>query len=87
MIDESWFKQQGKFIQRMRKRRFPNDTQTRFAARIGVGVTTIRNLEAGKGGVAWETVAKALAILGMEPQLNQLFTEPPEIKIIGDNNW
>lgn len=87
MIDETWFKQQGKFIQRMRKRQFPGDTQTRFAARIGVGVTTIRNLEAGKGGVAWETVAKVLSMLGMEHQLNTLFTVPPEIKIKGDDNW
>ena len=66
MVDETWFKLQGKFIQRMRKRQFPGDTQTRFAARIGVGVTTIRNLEAGKGGVAWETVVKVLSMLGIK---------------------
>ncbi|UAA39781.1 hypothetical protein KIH87_05330 [Paraneptunicella aestuarii] len=71
----------------MRKRKFPNDTQTRFAARIGVGVTTIRNLEAGKGGVAWETVVKALDILGMKNQLDALFVEPPEIKIKSGESW
>lgn len=87
MIDENWLKQQGAFFQKMRKRRFPKDTQTTFAARIGVGVTTIRNLEAGKGGVAWETVAKALDMLGMKQQLDTLFSEPPEIKIKAGENW
>lgn len=87
MIDENWFREQGKFIQQMRKKRFPKDTQTDFAARIGVGVTTIRNLEAGKGGVAWETVVKALVLLGMQSQLNKLFSEPQEISIAGDDNW
>lgn len=76
MNDDQWFKQKGLFIQQMRKKRFPNDTQSMFAARIGVGLTTIQNLEAGKEGVAWGTVVRALEILGMEQNLETLFSKP-----------
>ncbi len=60
-------------IQTLRKRKFPNDTQKTFAARVGVGLTTIQNLEAGKEGVAWGTVCKVLTILGRKKDLEELF--------------
>jgi len=72
-IDKSWFVETGTKIQQLRKRKYPNDTQTTFAARIGVGVTTIQNLEAGKEGVAWGTVFRVLEILDKSSQMEELF--------------
>ena len=61
------------FKKREGNRKFPNDTQKTFAARVGVGLTTIQNLEAGKEGVAWGTVCKVLTILGRKKYLEELF--------------
>jgi len=72
-IDKSWFVETGTKIQQLRKRKYPNDTQTTFAARIGVGVTTIQNLEAGKEGVAWGTVFRVLEMLDKSSQMEELF--------------
>jgi DNA-binding XRE family transcriptional regulator len=88
MNNDQWFKQKGQFIQQMRKKRFPNDTQSMFAARIGVGLTTIQNLEAGKEGVAWGTVVRALEILGFENGLDNLFSGPDhEVVIKAGEDW
>ncbi|MFT4926663.1 MAG: DNA-binding XRE family transcriptional regulator [Phenylobacterium sp.] len=88
MIDERWFKQKGQFFQQMRKRKFPQDTQRAFAARIGVGLTTIQNLEAGKDGVAWGTIIKVLDILGLEHEVEKLLSLPAyEIKVKAGENW
>jgi DNA-binding XRE family transcriptional regulator len=72
-MDDNWFLDKGEAIQALRKRKYPNDTQKTFAARIGVGLTTIQNLEAGKEGVAWGTVCKVLVILGCKRNLDELF--------------
>jgi len=72
-IDKDWFVTTGTKIQQLRKKKYPNDTQTTFAARIGVGVTTIQNLEAGKEGVAWGTVFRVLEILDKSSQMEELF--------------
>lgn len=72
-MDNDWFLKKGKEIQTLRKRKFPNDTQKTFAARVGVGLTTIQNLKAGKEGVAWGTVCKVLTILGRKKYLEELF--------------
>jgi DNA-binding XRE family transcriptional regulator len=88
MIDERWFKSKGQFFQQLRKKRFPNDTQRDFAARIGVGLTTVQNLEAGKEGVAWSTVVKALDILGLENQLEALLMPPKyEVTVKPGDDW
>ena len=74
-MENEWFLKKGEEIQALRKRRFPNDTQKIFAARVGVGLTTIQNLEAGKEGVAWGTVCKVLTILGRKKDLEALFAD------------
>lgn len=72
-IDKDWFINTGTKIQQLRKKKYPNDTQTTFAARIGVGVTTIQNLEAGKEGVAWGTLIRVLDILDKGSIMDELF--------------
>lgn len=72
-IDKDWFVKAGAKIQQLRKNKYPNDTQTTFAARIGVGVTTIQNLEAGKEGVAWGTVFRVLELLDKNNTIDELF--------------
>jgi hypothetical protein len=34
MDNDQWFKDKGKYIQQMRKKRFPNDTQQMFATSL-----------------------------------------------------
>lgn len=88
IADERWFKQKGQFFQQMRKKKFPKDTQQIFVARIGVGLTTIQNLEAGKDGVAWGTVIKVLDILGLERKIEELLSPPAyEVKIKAGEDW
>ena len=73
-LNSDWFIQKGELVQQLRQAKFPNDTQATFAARVGVGVTTIQNLEAGKEGVAWSTVFKVLELLGKERAFDELFS-------------
>ena len=72
-VDKDWFVKTGTKIQQLRKNNYPNDTQTTFAARVGVGVTTIQNLEAGKEGVAWGTVVRVLEVLDKTSYMEELF--------------
>ena len=75
MIDSNWFKEKGKAIQKLRKQAFPNDTQKTFAARVGVGLTTIQNLEAGQEGIAWGTFIRVFELLNKQQEINALFIE------------
>ena len=74
-MNSDWFAEKGERIQALRKNKFPKDTQKTFAARVGVGLTTIQNLEAGKEGVSWGTCCKVLSLLGKEQALEALFKE------------
>jgi len=88
-MNSDYFLKKGEFIQNLRKKKFPNDNQKVFAARVGVGLTTIQNLEAGKEGVAWGTVCKVLSLLGKEKALEELFTvDPLELDITNElKSW
>lgn len=81
-VDKDWFVKAGTKIQQLRKSKYPNDTQTTFAARVGVGVTTIQNLEAGKKGVAWGTVFRVLELLDKNSAMNELFTPNPDVSTL-----
>ena len=57
-MDNDWFLKKEKEIQTLRKRKFPNNTQKTFAARVGVGLTTIKTLKLEKKGLRGEQSAR-----------------------------
>jgi transcriptional regulator with XRE-family HTH domain len=56
-------------------------TQESLAERMGVGVNTVRRLEDGAHGIALETLARALLVLGELPRLERLLA--PETDALG----
>ncbi|MBL0709704.1 MAG: helix-turn-helix transcriptional regulator [Colwellia sp.] len=62
----------GKLITKQRKIKFPNDSQETFAARIGVGETTMNRIETGKGNVSIVSYLVALNTLELSDRISTL---------------
>jgi uncharacterized protein (AIM24 family) len=62
----------GKLITKQRKIKFPNDSQEIFAARIGVGETTMNRIETGKGNVGITSYLVALNTLELSDRISTL---------------
>jgi len=56
-------------------------TQKSLAERMGVGLNTVRRLESASPGVALETFARALFVIGELPRLERLLA--PETDALG----
>lgn len=56
-------------------------TQSEVAARAGVGINTVSNLEAGRN-VGFETVVKVAMVLGRVDELDELFK--PKVDSLDD---
>lgn len=56
-------------------------TQESLAERMGVGLNTVRRLENGAPGIALETLARALFVLGELPRFERLLA--PETDALG----
>lgn len=68
--------------ERLRKERLAqHKTQAEIAARSGVGVNTVSNLEAGRN-VVFESVVRVAMVLGRLKDLEQLFL--PKLDSLGD---
>lgn len=68
--------------ERLRKERLAQHrTQADVAARAGVGVNTVSNLEAGRN-VAFESVVRVAMVLGRHQDLEQLFQ--PRLESLDD---
>ena len=77
----------GTLIKARRKQLYPNDTQEIFAARIGVGETTMSKIENGKSGVAWNTVFDCLILLNMEQNLKALLSDELQTTLTANTSW
>lgn len=67
---------------RLRKERLLQQmTQSELAARAGIGVNTVSNLEAGRN-VGFETVIRVAMVLGRVKELDELFK--PKIESLDD---
>ncbi|UMZ14471.1 helix-turn-helix transcriptional regulator [Pseudomonas sp. MPFS] len=67
---------------RLRQERLSQQmTQAEVAARAGVGVGTLSNLEAGRS-VAFDSVVRVAMVLGRLPELEQLFL--PQLDSLDD---
>lgn len=68
--------------ERLRKERLARQmTQAEVAARAGIGVNTVSNLEAGRN-VAFETVIRVAMVLGRLKELEELFK--PDLNSLDD---
>lgn len=68
--------------ERLRKERLARQmTQADVAARAGIGVNTVSNLEAGRN-VAFETVIRVAMVLGRLKELEELFK--PDLNSLDD---
>jgi transcriptional regulator with XRE-family HTH domain len=66
--------------QRLRARRLErNETQARFAARLGISIPTLRRMEKGDAACPIGNWAQALEILGAADGLNQLLRAPESL--------
>ncbi|MCP1727907.1 transcriptional regulator with XRE-family HTH domain [Natronospira proteinivora] len=70
-------RQLGANLRAARKRRFPGDTQSDFARRIGVSHYTWRKMEKGDPSVAMGSYLRAAHLLGLAEALVAAF-HPPE---------
>jgi len=77
----------GKLIKAKRKQLYPQDTQEIFAARIGVGETTMSKIENGKPGVAWNTVFDCLILLNMQTNLKALLSDELQTTLKANTSW
>ncbi len=69
-----------KLGQRLRTRRLErNETQARFAARLGISIPTLRRMENGDASCPIGYWAHALAILGAADDLDGLLREPESL--------
>jgi transcriptional regulator with XRE-family HTH domain len=65
---------------RLRTRRLEkNETQARFAARLGVSVPTLRKMEQGEASCTIGHWLQALVILGAEQDMDWLLHEPASL--------
>jgi transcriptional regulator with XRE-family HTH domain len=64
----------GERFKAARKQRFPNDTLSMFALRLGVSRATLQKVEQGDMSVAMGTYYKAARLTGLDSQFDQLFT-------------
>lgn len=68
--------------ERLRKERIARQmTQSEVAARAGVGVNTVSNLESGKN-IGFESVVRVAMVLGRLQELEQLFQ--PKLESLDD---
>ena len=77
----------GKLIKTRRKQLYPRDTQEVFAARIGVGETTMSKIENGKLGVAWNTVFDCLILLNMQTNIKALLSDELQTTLKANTSW
>lgn len=80
------FRKPGELVkllcERLRKERLARQmTQAEVAARAGIGVNTVSNLEAGRN-VAFETVIRVAMVLGRLKELEELFK--PDLNSLDD---
>ncbi|MBW7900683.1 MAG: helix-turn-helix transcriptional regulator [Rhodocyclaceae bacterium] len=80
------FRKPGELVkllcERLRKERLARQmTQADVAARAGIGVNTVSNLEAGRN-VAFETVIRVAMVLGRLKELEELFK--PDLNSLDD---
>lgn len=77
----------GKLIKAKRKQLYPQDTQEIFAARIGIGETTMSKIENGKPGVAWNTIFDCLILLNMQTNLKALLSDELQTTLKANISW
>ena len=77
----------GQLIKARRKQLYPKDTQEVFAARIGVGETTMSKIENGKPGVAWNTVFDCLILLNMQSNIEALLSDELQTSLKANTSW
>jgi transcriptional regulator with XRE-family HTH domain len=56
-----------------------NESQARFAARVGVSIPTLRHLEAGDPAVSLGLLAEALWVLKQLDELDRLLAPPKDL--------
>jgi transcriptional regulator with XRE-family HTH domain len=76
-VREDKLREMGERLRRERISR--NDTQSMFAARIGVSVPTLRKMEAGNSTVLIDSWVKSLEILDRLGQMDGLLAEPENL--------
>lgn len=72
-MEESTFKSIGKKLKVLRKVRYPNDTQSDFAARIMASAKTYSRMEMGDGNVAFKYYVNAAKLLDINEKLINVF--------------